>query len=179
MPGSSGQGWNQGCRGYLDSGASWLRYRLGPRSIFQIGGWGGISPEEFLDGSERIRVFARRAGLKTMDWKLKEYPLESGPESEWGSEPGLGESLEAFCRSEGFRFIRIRLPHPNDFPRLAFASAKLLLEKEGRSPAGVLVEMFSQFDTTAAWQAGLLPLWLVYNTLDSLDFLKEMRGSSR
>ncbi len=40
---------------YLDSGASWLRYRLGPRSVFQVGGWGGISPEEFLEGSERIR----------------------------------------------------------------------------------------------------------------------------
>ena len=26
---------------YLDSGASWLRYRVGPRSVFQVGGWGG------------------------------------------------------------------------------------------------------------------------------------------
>jgi len=37
-----------------------------------------------------------------------------------------------------------------------------------------LIEMFSQFDATAARQAGLLPLWLIYNTPDSLEFLKEM-----
>jgi len=161
---------------YLDSGASWLRYRLGPRSVFQVGGWGGISTEEFLEGSERIRDYARQAGLKSTDWKLDNYPLERGPESEWGSEPGLAEALESFCQSNRYRFVRIRLPHPNDFPRLAFAAAKSLVEKEGRQPSGVLVEMFTQFDATASRLAGLLPLWLVFNTPDSLEFLKDMRA---
>jgi hypothetical protein len=160
---------------YLEGGASWLRYRLGPRSVFQVGGWGGISAEEFLESSDRLRVSARRAGLKFTDWKLKDYPLEKGPESEWGSEPGLAEALEAFCKSEGYRFVRIPLPHPNDFSRLAFAAAQKLLKKEGREPAGTLIEMFSQFDATAAMQSGLLPLWLIFNTHDSLDYLKEMR----
>ncbi len=160
---------------YLEGGASWLRYRLGPRSVFQVGGWGGIPAEEFLESSERLQAYAQRAGLKFSDWKLNDYPLERGPESEWGTEPGLAESLEAFCKSEGYRFVRIRLPHPNDFSRLAFAAAQNLLEKEGREPAGVLVEMFSQFDTTASMQSGLLPLWLIFNTDDSLAYLKEMR----
>src|SRR5450759_2841716 len=88
---------------YLEGGASWLRYRVGPRSVFQVGGWGGISAEEFLEGSDRIRIYAPRAGLKISDWKLSGCPLEQGPESEWGSEPGLVEALESFCRREGFR----------------------------------------------------------------------------
>ena len=83
--------------------------------------------------------------------------------------------MEVFCKREGYRFFRIPLPYPNDFSRLAFSTARQLLEKEGRQPAGVLVEMFSQFDATAARQAGLLPLWLIFNTYDSLDYLKEMR----
>jgi hypothetical protein len=87
----------------------------------------------------------------------------------------LAEALEKFCKTEGFRFIRIPLPHPNDFSRLAFSTAWRLLEKEGRQPAGVIIEMFSQFDTSAARQAGLLPLWLIFNTHDSLEYLKEMR----
>ena len=160
---------------YLDGGASWLRYRIGPRSVFQVGGWGGISAEEFLESSARLRVYARSAGLTLTDWKLKEYQLERGPESEWGSEPGLDSALEVFCKHEGFRFIRIHLPHPNDFSRLAFNSARALLHKEDRQPAGVLVEMFSQFDANAARQTGLLPLWLIFNTQDSLKYLKEMR----
>jgi hypothetical protein len=161
---------------YLEGGAQWLRYRLGPRSVFQVGGWGAISAEEFIEGSERLKKYVQSTGMKSADWKLKEYPLERGSESEWGSEPGLAKALEAFCRSEGFRFVRIPLPHPNDFSRLAFAAAQTLLAKEGREPAGVLVEMFSQFDSNAAMQSGLLPLWLIFNTGDSLEYLKEMRA---
>lgn len=160
---------------YLDGGASWLRYRVGPHSVFQVGGWGGISAEEFLEGSDRLREYATHAGLKNFNWRLKGYPLERGPESEWGSEPGLAEALETFCKSAGYRFVRIPLPHPNDFSRLAFSSALKLLEKEGRQPAGVLVEMFSQFDAHAARQSGLLPLWLIFNTHDSLEYLGEMK----
>jgi hypothetical protein len=159
---------------YLEGGASWLRYRVGPRSIFQVGGWGGISTEEFLEGSERLQDYARRTGLKFTDWRLKDYPLEKGPESEWGSEPGLAEALETFCKTEGYRFVRIPLSDPNNFSQLAFATAQKLLEKEGRRPAGTLVEMFSQFDATAAFQSGLLPLWLIFNTSDSLEYLKKM-----
>jgi len=163
---------------YLEGGATWLRYRLGPRSVFQVGGWGGISAEEFIRGSERLTQYAQRAGLKTDHWSLNtdNWSLERGPESEWGSEPGLAEALEAFCKSEGYRFVRIPLAHPNDFSKLAFTAAQKLLEKEGRQPAGMLVEMFSQFDATAARQSGLLPLWLIFNTNDSLEYLKGMRA---
>jgi hypothetical protein len=160
---------------YLESGASWLRYRLGPRSVFQVGGWGGISAKEFLEGSDRIAAYAQNAGLKFTDWKLQDYPLETGSESEWGSEAGLDSALEAFCTREGYRFIRIPLPQPNDFSRLAFAAAQELIKKEGHEPKGVLVEMFSQFDAHAARMSGLLPLWLVFNTQDSLEFLQEMK----
>ncbi len=161
---------------YLEGGASWLRYRVGPNSVFQVGGWGGISAEEFLESSDRLKVYGRRTGLRYFDWKLKNYPLERGPESEWGSEPGLGEALEGFCNQEGYRFVRVPLAHPNDFSKLAFLAAQKLLVKQGSIPAGVLVEMFSQFDATAARRGGLLPLWLVFNTDDSRDFLQEMKA---
>jgi hypothetical protein len=161
---------------FLEGGATWLRYRLGPRSVFQVGGWGDISAQEFLEGSPRIAAYAKAAGLKTDHWSLdtEHWPLETGPESEWGSEPGLAEALERFCKNEGYRFVPIRLPHPDDFSRLAFAAAQKLLEREGRPPAGTLVECFSQFDATAAMQSGLLPLWLIFNTHDSARYLKEM-----
>ncbi len=159
---------------YLDGGASWLRYRVGPRSVFQVGGWGGVSAREFLAGSARLTTYSRSVGLECTDWQLKGYPLEEGPELEWGSEPGLAELLEAFCQSEGIRFVRISLPHPNNFSQLAFAAAQKLLDKEARKPAGTLVEMFTQFDASSAFLGGLLPLWLIFNTQDSLAYLKQM-----
>lgn len=159
---------------YLEGGAQWLRYRVGERSVFQVGGWGDVSSREFLEGSDRLRQFARNEGLGEAGWQLDGFPIETGPESEWGSEPGLGESLEAFCKAEGFQFVRIALPEPNDFSRLAFAAQSHLLQTAGLSPAGVLVEMFSQFDAEAVSRAGLLPLWLIFNTTDSLNFLRRM-----
>lgn len=161
---------------YLDSQAEWLRYRVGPNSFFQVGGWGDISSQEFLDGSPRIQDYAMKSGLRNTNWKLDGFPLEYGPESEWGSEPGLAEALEAFCATEGYRFIHIRLPHPNDFSRLAFNTAIHLLEQSHQQSAGVLVETFTQFDSQAAFRSGLLPLWLIFNTHDSLVYLKEMRS---
>jgi hypothetical protein len=159
---------------FLEGGAKWLHYRLGARSLFQVGGWGGIPAREFLEGSPRLSEYARRTGLRYASWALDEYPLEEGPESEWGSESELAETLERFCAREGYRFVRIRLDHPNDFSHLAFAAARLCIEKEGRTPLGVVVEMFSQFDSTAARRGELLPLWLVFNTVDSLEYLKAM-----
>lgn len=159
---------------YLDGQASWLRYRTGLRSVFQVGGWGDISAEEFLQASERIQRYCRSAGLTQMDWRLPGFELETGPESEWGSEPGFGEALEEFCQENGFCFTRISLPDPNLFSRLAFFGMQRLLAKESRAPAGVFVEMFSQYDATAVMRCGLLPLWLIFNTLDSMRFLREM-----
>lgn len=159
---------------FLDCRAQWLRYRVAERSVFQVGGWGDISPQEFLDGSARIQKYASRVGLRNTGWRLPNYPLETGSESEWGSEPGLEEAIQEFCRKEGYNFVSIPLPEPNDFSRLAWQAMRRLLEKDGRQPAGVLVEMFSQFDPILPLQSGLLPLWLVFNTWDSLRFLREM-----
>lgn len=159
---------------YLDCQAQWLRYRVGERSVFQVGGWGDISPEEFLDGSSRIHEYAERLGLQNTRWRLPDYPLERGPESEWGSEPGLAEALQAFCQREGFNFFAISLPEPHDFSRLAWLSMLRMLEKDGRQPAGVFIEMFSQFDPMLSFASGLLPIWLVFNTWDSLRFLQGM-----
>ncbi len=119
---------------FLEGGASWLRYRLGPRSVFQVGGWGGISAEEFLENSPRLQEYARKTGLENSDWRLNDYPLERGPESEWGSEPAFGDRLDAFCKTEGYRFARISLPHPHDFSRLAlFCRSKIIAKAKSGS----------------------------------------------
>jgi hypothetical protein len=159
---------------YLDCQAQWLRYRVGERSVFQVGGWGDISPQEFLEGSERVGQYAKRVDLKKTGWRLPGFPLEEGPESEWGSEPGLVEALQTFCDREGYKFVRISLPEPHAYSKLAWLSMQRMLEQDGRQPSGAIIEMFSQFDPSQALQSGLLPLWLVFNTWDSLRFLQEM-----
>lgn len=156
---------------YLEGRASWLRYRLGLRNVFQLGGWGDISAREFLEGSSRIVEFCQKEGISS-NWKLTGYELEEGPESEWGSEPGLKEALADFCEKQGFKFIPISFKDPNLFSRLAFSAVKRQLEQSGQKPQGSIIEMFSQYDPDAVANYGILPLWLIFNTKDSARFLQ-------
>lgn len=159
---------------YLEGGAKWLRYRVGLNSVFQVGGWGDISASEYIESSPRIKNYCKKIGLRYENWAIDRYPLEEGPESEWGTEPGLAEELEAFCDSEGYTLIRIQFDTPFDFSILAYYVYLNLLEKSGKVPQGILVETFSQFDALAPLEAGLVPLWLVFNTTDNLRFLNKM-----
>lgn len=159
---------------YLEGTATWKQFKVGENNVFQVGGWGDISAEEFLNGSERIKKYCDKEGITHRDWKLKDYPIIDGPESEWGSEPGMRESLKIFCQQEGYQFSCISFNDPNQFNKLAFRAVKKQLELDGREPAGVVVEVFSQFDASAILKTGLLPLWLIFNTNDSVRFLKEM-----
>ena len=159
---------------YLDGGATWLRQKVGIRNYFQAGGWGDIPAEEFFSGSERLTQYSTQEKLTSSSWRLPEYEIENGPESEWGSEVGLAQSLEEFCLHEGYRFFRIRFEDPNHFSLLAFLAYRQFLQEQGVNPTGAVVEMFSQFDASIVHQAGLLPIWLIFNTGDSLEFLKWM-----
>jgi hypothetical protein len=159
---------------YLEGRASWKQFKVGEKNVFQVGGWGDISDNEFLNGSSRIHNYCVKEKIKFEDWKLNDYPLINGFESEWGSEPGLGEALEQFCNQEGYKFIKISFDDPNQFNKLAFKAVQKQLELDGKEPSGTIVETFSQFDTSVIRASGLVPLWLIFNTEDSVRFLKEM-----
>jgi hypothetical protein len=162
---------------FLEGNATWKQYKVGEKNVFQVGGWGDISAEEFLNGSERIHAYCKKVGITHQDWRLPEFPLIDGPESEWGTEPGLKESLQKFCDREGYHLTCISFDDPNNFNKLAYMAVEQQLIQDGREPAGVVVETFSQYDANAIWQTGLLPLWLIFNTNDSARFLKEMSPS--
>ncbi len=159
---------------YLDCGAQWLQYVIHPRFVYQIGGWGGLSAREFIEGSQRIDDhLARRGSPHRGGWELEGQSPVVRFESEWGSEPGLDDALEGLARDQGFRFCRLSLSQPHDFSRLVFQAYKVLCEKGGLEPQGVAVEAFGQYDPVSVLRSSLLPLWLVFNTYDSLDFLKQ------
>ncbi len=159
---------------YLDCSAQWLQFPLSDRFAYQIGGWGGIPPEEYLTGSERIDRFLHSVGsVHRGGWELPGIDPEWALESEWGSEPGLDHALQGFANKHGYRFQRIRFSHPHDFSRLALSAHRRAFEQAGISLRGILIEMFTQYDPFAVLELGLLPLWLIFNTEDSRAFLME------
>jgi hypothetical protein len=166
---------------YLDCQASWLQFPIEDRFSYQIGGWGDIPPEEYLEGSERIDKFLRKNGSPHRGgWQIPGMDPVRSVESEWGSAPGLGAAVKSYANELGFRFVRIRYQHPHEFSKLALNIHKELYRYHGLPIEGALVETFTQYDPYRVLQYRLLPLWLIFNTWDShrflLDTLPEIRG---
>ena len=156
---------------FIDCRYPWLQYRVGPRHTFQVGGLGGVSDREFLEGRPEIEALRGAPG----GWSLPDLPLEQQVESEWGAAPPLREIVETFARANGYRFLALEGDHPEWYARLALDAHRRLSEREGREPQGVLVEMFTQSNPVAPLRSRLLPLWLPFNCADSLRFLRRMR----
>jgi len=158
---------------FTDCRYRWLQYRVGPRHTFQVGGLGGVSAREFLEG--RPEIESLRDGLG--GWALPDLPLEEQAESEWGAAPPLREIVETFACANGYRFLSLEGDHPEWYARLALAAHRRLSEREGRMPQGTLIEVFTQSNPAAPLASRLLPLWLPFNCTDSLDFLRRVRSS--
>ncbi|MFP3854978.1 MAG: hypothetical protein ACLFWD_11860 [Anaerolineales bacterium] len=159
---------------HLNCQAEWLSFQMSKRHRYQVGGWGGIGPEEFLEGSRRIdRFLAGKGSPHRGGWRVPGVEPSWQPESEWGSEPSLGEALEQFAMESGYRYQALSLRVPHDYSLLAYLASRVLYDKQNRHPQGIFVGMFNQYDPGTILNRKLLPLWLVFNTEDSLAFLRK------
>jgi len=152
----------------------WRQYRVGERHTFQVGGLGGIGDEEFLTGGPEIEAMQRKEGSPFVGgWRL-DLPLETQPESEWGTSPEFGLACQSFAQENGYQFWALDGDHPEYFSWLAFHAHLAVLCKEGREPQGTFIDCFTQVNPLGARLGSLLPLWLPFNCTDSLSFLKRM-----
>lgn len=75
---------------------SWPARQLDERFYFQFGGAGGVKPEEYYGGGERIQDFLRTYGDSRRQWDAP-APDGAQPEAEWGFAPELGRDIQAFA----------------------------------------------------------------------------------
>lgn len=159
---------------FIDSQYPWRQYRVRERHTFQVGGLGGVSDEEFIQGSSAIEAFQRAERSPFIGgWRL-DLPLEVQPESEWGTLLQFHQAVEDFAQERGYHFVVLSGDSPEYYSELAFQAYSLLNQKEGRSPQGVLVDCFTQLNPVANRLSRLLPCWLPFNCTDSAAFLERM-----
>ena len=160
---------------HLDCQASWLAFSLGENSRLQVGGWGDIPPQEYLDGSPRIDAWLRaRGSAHRGGWRPPGLEASWLPESEWGAEPDFGQSLAEFAAQAGFDYIPVSYRHPHHYSLLALGLVEAMYRHNNTQPAGSFVGMFNLYDPSTVFSRRLLPLWLVFNTTDSLHFLRAL-----
>jgi hypothetical protein len=162
---------------FADCHHPWHQYRLGRRHHFQVGGLGGLADTDYIRGSEEVRRYLAgthaRSASPPASWTLP-LPWLPERESEWSSLQQFRRSVETFASENGYRFLALNGTHPSDFSRIAFYAGYQAILNAGQEPSGVLADCFTLTSPTGALRAGLVPLWLPFNCVDSLAFLGEM-----
>jgi len=148
----------------------WIKHRLGDRVHLQVGGLGEIKPREYIDGSERIDKFLEAEGATHRGgWRLPEYELVERPESEWGTEPELKESVQSYCDEEGYELMCLEQNHPAGFNILAAHAMHLKHTADGGKCGGYSINIFWGLCPTMVLRARLLSCWFTFTDRESLN----------
>jgi hypothetical protein len=155
----------------LECGLQWPTTRIGERHVFQHGALGGMTPEEYQRGGERVANYLRRYGSRKLRWDAPQPDGES-PEAEWGFEPTLRDDLLRFARERGYRVRRIVFDEPEDFSPLVADFYRWWYRQRGLPGDRLLVESFILMEPYWALHTGSVPYWAVFNTEPSAAALE-------
>lgn len=154
----------------LECEYQWLFHKIGDRHIFQFGGKGHLSPEDYFKDSQEITDFLQRRGSEYSQWKI---PTPDGwfPESEWGFEPALREDVVKFARDRGLRIRRITFNDPQELSPLVADLYRWWYQQRGLPDNRLFAESFTFLQPWWTLRLGLVPYWAVFNDRTSLNWL--------
>lgn len=156
----------------LDCQYQWPMAKLGDRHYFQLGGFGGISAQEYLKGGARVSRFLRAQHSPVRRW---DPPKITGyrPEAEWGFEPALLEGIRKIARKRGYRIKRLIIKDPEDMSPMVADLYRWWYRQRGIPDNRLLAESFILLEPYWCLRTGSVPFWLTFNTLSSADRLEK------
>ncbi|MGQ4833619.1 MAG: hypothetical protein ACP6IS_06975 [Candidatus Asgardarchaeia archaeon] len=156
---------------FLDVKYFWYHYRIGDNITFQIGGLGDISPDEYINGSERLSNWLKMQGSKASAWSLgNEYSIEKYPESEWGTVSDLENDVQEFANENGFKFIKLSVDHPEKVSEFVFNFYLSLFNELSIEPTRYFFDMFTAINPYFNIATSSIPIWLPFRCYDSFRF---------
>lgn len=165
----------------------WLQYEIDDRITFQLGGLGGVTPDEYYNGSERIEKYIneeRRGSERTSSriehksWLLSGYNLENHPESEWGLLPSFADDVRQFANNHNFKTLDIMLDNPEQLSEIMFnAFGKVIADEHPDKPRKILLDSFTNSSPIFNRRISARPLWLPFICDDSFRFAKRILDS--
>jgi hypothetical protein len=141
--------------------ATWPTVAVGDRHRFQFGAVGGLSPDEYLQGSDRITRFLRQEGSDRDRWHAPAPDGES-PEAEWGFEDRLGEDVHEYAEARGHPIMRLVLDDPVDLSPVVADVHRHWLQQRGRTVERLVAESFILMAPWWAPRTATVPFWLPF-----------------
>ncbi|AWP23730.1 hypothetical protein C4901_10670 [Acidiferrobacter sp. SPIII_3] len=155
----------------VDCRLRWPVHRYGPRHVFQFGGAGGMSPEEYHQGSARIRAYLGREAAAVRTWRPP--PSDDwAPEAEWGFEPTLIDDLKRLARRQGWRLRGLVMERPEDLSPVVADLYAHWYHCRGYTPRGLLGSSFILMQPKLTAARGYLPFWMVFTAQPSAGALR-------
>lgn len=162
----------------IDCGFSWPVHKINDRHFFQLGGLGGLAPEEYYHGSEKVSDFLRGTGSDVEQWDAPE-PTAEVPEAEWGMTSSLAGEVASFCTQRGIPNFSISFDHPQDLSAPVADLYRWWYGQQKVSEDRLLVETFNLLSPYLCLQKRCVPYWLAFIVEDSAEDLQAFLDRSK
>ena len=145
----------------------WPVTRVRDRHVFQFGGQGGATVQEYLHGGPRVAAFLAGQRASIDRWHPP-APDECAPEAEWGLAPELLTDVCGWASRHGHPVHEISVDAPQDLSAPVADIYRRWYAGQGRPADRLLVESFILLDAVETVRAGYVPYWTMFATEPSL-----------
>jgi hypothetical protein len=145
----------------VDCRLRWPVTRVAERYVYQHGAYGGLEPEEYEQGSERVRDYLARYGSSVRRWS---WPATDGeePEAEWGLDGALADDVERYAAERGYQVRRLSFDVPDDPSPLVADFHRDWYSRLGQDDRRLLVESFILLEPFWTLRTGSVPYWTTF-----------------
>jgi hypothetical protein len=150
----------------------WPTTRISDRHYFQVGGYGGITIDEYLHGGPRVKEFLERSGSNRDHFVLPEITGDH-LEAEWGFDESMLESIDALAADHAFHVKQLYFTHPQDPVRPIADFYRDWYTAIGRPTDKLLIESFMLLEPYWGLRTGCIPYWAVFTGQPSFDDIAE------
>lgn len=138
----------------VDDRSRWPVTRVGDRHVFQTGGRGGLTPEQYLQ-----TPYAPAAD-------------DDAPEAEWGADPGFSAAVQAWCARTGHPCVVLTPDGPQEAAHPVAVILRDWIRARGGAADRLSIPSFVLGDPWHTITRGQVPFWTFFpvrSALDSLD----------
>ncbi|RKR74861.1 hypothetical protein [Frondihabitans australicus] len=134
--------------------STWPVTRVGDRHAFQVGGRGGVTPDEYL-----AMPYAPQAD-------------DTSPEAEWGSDPGFSQGVRDWCAANGHTLVDIVVDGPQEASHPVAEIIRDWTRFRGGEADRLVVPSFVLGDPGETLRIGAVPFWTFFPVESALDSLR-------
>ncbi|NGO12616.1 hypothetical protein G5C60_34660 [Streptomyces sp. HC44] len=161
----------------VDCTLTWPVTVLGERHSFQFGALGGMSPDEYVTGSDRVAEHLAEQHAPVRRWEAPPAD-EQQPEAEWGYDDGLTKDITDVAARCGHRVRRITLAEPEHLSPTIAELYRWWHRRRGIPAERLLVETYNQWEPHWTLRLGAVPFWLQFTARSSLELLESYLGGA-